>query len=409
MNELMKYLKSKRSFKLTYIEKTYLTDEIKALLKQYNLTLQEFCHRLKYDIPLDKEFICKYCGKKLQFDYIHNKYHEFCGNKCSLTYRNKSQEFKDKVVKICLERYGVEHYCQSEQHLKIINEKIDQTVEKMKQKNMELYGFDSFSKTPMFKAKQKANEKQRISKQKATCVKNFGVDSFSKTPMFRECIKEQHDEIQEKIKQTCLKTLGVDRPTKSPKVKEKIKQTCLKNWGETTNLKTPETKEKIKKTNEIKYGFDNPSKSLKVQAKIYETKKANNSFNKSSFEEQVYILLLTKFSKDDIKRQFRSKDYPFACDFYIKSLDLYIECNGMWTHGWYENECLGSFDSTNQKHIEVLNIWKEKGKKSKFFRNAVYCWTELDVRKLEAFKKNNLNYKIFWTLEEVKDWINSLT
>ena len=25
--------------------------------------------------------------------------------------------------------------------------------------------------------------------------------------------------------------------------------------------------------------------------------------------------------------------YPFACDFYISSLDLFIECNYHWTHG----------------------------------------------------------------------------
>ena len=408
MEELIKYLKSKKNYKLSYIKKVYLTKEVQEVLDKYNLTLVELLHRLKQDIPLDKIFTCKYCGKKIEFDPVHKIYKTFCNNKCSLTYRNKSQEFKDKVVKICLERYGVEHYCQSEQHLKIVREKMDQTIEKMKQKNLELYGFDSFSKTPMFKAKQKANEKQRVLKQKTACVKKFGVDSFSKTPMFRECLKEKHDEIQEKTKQTCLKTLGVDRPTKSPKVKEKIKQTCLKNWGETTNLKTPETKAQIKKTNEIKYGFDNPSKSLEVQAKIYQTKKANGSFNKSSFEEQVYDLLLTKFLKEDIKRQYRSELYPYACDFYIESLDLYIECNGMWTHGWYDHKCLGSFDPANPKHIEVLNIWKEKGKKSEFFRNAVHCWTVLDVKKLEIAKKNNLNFTIFWTIEDVINWLNSL-
>jgi hypothetical protein len=107
--------------------------------------------------------------------------------------------------------------------------------------------------------------------------------------------------------------------------------------------------------------------------------------------------LLTKFNKDDIERQYKSKLYPFACDFYIKSLDLYIEYNGNWTHG------KESFDKDNLEHQSIVEAWKSKS--TKFYKNAIYTWTDLDVRKLETFKKNNLNYKIFWNLEEVEDWL----
>lgn len=34
--------------------------------------------------------------------------------------------------------------------------------------------------------------------------------------------------------------------------------------------------------------------------------------------------------------------------------------------------------------------------------------TYLDVRKLETFKKNNLTYKIFWNIDEVKNWMEEL-
>ena len=110
--------------------------------------------------------------------------------------------------------------------------------------------------------------------------------------------------------------------------------------------------------------------------------------------------------EDDIKRQYKSKLYPFACDFYIKSLDLYIECNGHWSHGWYNNKCLGSFDKDNPEHIKILELYKNKN--TKYYRNVIKVWTDLDVRKLETFKKNKLNYKIFWNLKEVEDWIRGI-
>ena len=111
---------------------------------------------------------------------------------------------------------------------------------------------------------------------------------------------------------------------------------------------------------------------------------------------------MTKFNKNDIIRQYKSDLYPFSCDFYIKSLDLYIEYNGHWTHG------KESFNKTNKEHQEILNNWKKKLKSSKFYTNAIKVWTDLDVRKLETFKKNKLNYKIFWNIKEVKDFIGGI-
>ena len=87
-----------------------------------------------------------------------------------------------------------------------------------------------------------------------------------------------------------------------------------------------------------------------IASKRNATLRKNNSYNKSKSEEKIYNLLLTKFNKSDIIRQYKSDLYPFACDFYIKSLDLYIEYNGHWTHGWYYDRCLGSFNKDNLEH-----------------------------------------------------------
>lgn len=38
----------------------------------------------------------------------------------------------------------------------------------------------------------------------------------------------------------------------------------------------------------------------------------------------------------------------------------------------------------------------------------IYTWTDLDPRKLQTFKQNNLNYKIFYNLDEFLDWFETI-
>ena len=87
-------------------------------------------------------------------------------------------------------------------------------------------------------------------------------------------------------------------------------------------------------SDEIKQKYDFKA----LNAKANETKRLNGTFNTSKPEEDAYVLLCDHFSKDDVIRQYYSEKYPFNCDFYIKSLDTYIECNFNWTHGghWFD-------------------------------------------------------------------------
>lgn len=155
-------------------------------------------------------------------------------------------------------------------------------------------------------------------------------------------------------------------------------------------------------------GFYNKKHTLKTKVKIkqgvYHTKKKHNSFHISQEEQQIKELLLEKFL--DLRTQYVSKEYPFACDFYIPSKDLYIEYQGHWTHGIYNHIIYGPFDSTNIKHIELLNIWKNKN--TKYFDNAIKTWTQLDPLKQEYINKNNLNFLKFYTIDEFKEWFKKL-
>ena len=84
-----------------------------------------------------------------------------------------------------------------------------------------------------------------------------------------------------------------------------------------------------------------------------------------------------------MKRQYRTKEYPFACDYYIPSINVYIELQGSWTHGGkpYEN--------TSEDNA-LVQTWRDKH--TKYYDNAIETWTVRDVKKRNIAKKNNLRY-----------------
>ena len=132
--------------------------------------------------------------------------------------------------------------------------------------------------------------------------------------------------------------------------------------------------------------------------KILNTKKKNKTFNTSKPEKELGAKLKELYS--DLKTQYKSKEYPFACDFYIPSLDLYIEYNGSWTHGNH------FFDENNQDDLDTLKLWRSKD--TEYYNNAIMVWTIKDVQKLETAIKNNLNYIAWFNQEQAYDWIEKM-
>ena len=118
-------------------------------------------------------------------------------------------------------------------------------------------------------------------------------------------------------------------------------------------------------------------------------------------EEYFYNELLKIFKKEDIFRNYnKDSRYPFNCDFYIKSKDLFIELNLFWTHGEHW------FNKNNPKDIKLLTKLKEKETSSTFIQSAIDIWTNKDVIKRETAKNNNLNYVTIWTVPEIDLYIS---
>lgn len=302
-------------------------------------SIYESIYRIFHNIEYKP--LCKNCGKPLIFSRTHG-FRKYCSSLC--VQNNKDIKLKKKETR----NKNIKEYKQS--------------------------GFDFY---------QEVNNKRY-----QTCLNKYGT----KYP--QRCI-----EIKEKIKQTNIKRFGVPYTAQNKSCIEKMKQTCLEKYGVDHNFKISEVQQHIKETWLEKYGCENPMQNKEILQKNYNTKKRNNSFKQSKSEEYLYEYLCSKYNKDDVIRQYNSIEYPFNCDFYIKSLNLYIELQGFWTHGNHPFNC------DNMDDINRLNMLKEKQIDKPGYANAIEVWTIRDVNKRNTAKQNNLNYlEIFANKKE--DMIN---
>ena len=153
----------------------------------------------------------------------------------------------------------------------------------------------------------------------------------------------------------------------------------------------------MKQTCLKKYGVTNPSLSKEIQNKKYETMETNNSFNTSKPEEEIYKLLVEKYG--EVKRQYKSELYPFRCDFYIPSIDIYIEYQGTWSHG--KEPYVKSLEQQ-----EKVKLWESKN--TKYYKNAIKTWTIIDPLKRNTAKINNLKWIEFFNMNEFMKWFQDI-
>ena len=211
------------------------------------------------------------------------------------------------------------------------------------------------------------------------------------------CSKKCSNSSEKKIndgKETSLKKFGCISPSQTTEVKRKISDSLKIN----SEIRKINQKETWKRT----LGVDNPMKLQRCKEKSDDTKRKNDSYGKSREEEDLLYEILKKYPST--LTQYKSKYYPFKCDFYIPEKDLYIEYQGFWTHGDHP------FDENNVNDLEILEKWKQKEKEFKeiypekhtTYSDAIYTWTILDVKKKQYIKKFGLNYIALWN-DDIKD------
>ena len=114
----------------------------------------------------------------------------------------RTEEFKEKRKKSCLDKFGVENPLQNKEIL-----------EKVHSTNMQKYGYINPIQVPEFKEKAKL-----------TTLEHFGVECASKS-----------EEIKEKTRMTNIQKYGVPNTMQSPEVRAKANETLCKNGTQETS------------------------------------------------------------------------------------------------------------------------------------------------------------------------------
>ena len=366
----------------------------------------ETIYRMRFNI--EEKPKCPICSKPLHIN-LHHKDRGFT-KYCSLSCANSSIDRLNKIKETNIKKYGA--------NSPLKNKEIQ---EKIKKTNLEKYGTEYAISSKEIRNKIIKNNvykygvkyvfelKEVRDKIKNTCLKKYGQTSTAKVKEIRDKqIKTNLEkygvdcplkskEIQEKINKTNIERYGVEIPLENNEIQEKIKKTCLEKYGVENPYLSPEIRQKINISLFSYYGINdknieikNPWQIPEIREKIIISKIRNHTINTSKPEENLYKILCDKYGQINIKRQYKCKRYPWHCDFYIVSKDLFIELQGYYTHGEHP------FDANNIDDIKHLNELKVKYQsyydEHGYWPQIITIWTEKDVEKRNKAKENNLNF-----------------
>lgn len=186
-----------------------------------------------------------------------------------------------------------------------------------------------------------------------------------------------------------LDKYGIDRRTMSEAITissakrtdEVLKNRAIK-FAKTWYSRPQEERDRINKTRRTK-----PENIELSKQKRLETISKTSGGTKSKSEDLFYRKLLLYFNSDDIVRGYSDSRYPFSCDFYIKSDDIFIEYQGHYTHGY------APFDKSDKNHLLYLEKMSKKANMD--------TWTIRDPNKLNVAIKNKITLILVYPKHDV--------
>ena len=413
----LRYLRTKNINVWEYINNRYDDSE----------SFNESLYRIMYDIDIKP--VCVICGNKVPYQSLQLGYKKTCSKECEHIHRHNisaqiskinTPEVRQKIKNTLYKKYGSYTTFGSD----IIRNKIQQTnlqkygsispfgskdiQQKLKETKIERYGDENYNNRE--KCAQTKLEKygdsnyNNTEKRIKTCQEKYGGNAPLCSPEVFEKVKKtniekygyaylmQNDELKNKAHQTNLQKYGVPYAWNN----EKQKQTMIERYG----VPYAWNNETQKQTMIERYGVPYAMQSEELKRKQHLSAKNNGHCSTSKFEEYAYEQLINKFGKDDIIRQYYSDVYPYNCDFYIQSLNIYIEIQGSQFHHFHP------FNENNIDDINELNRLKQKNTPQ--YESMIKVWTIIDPLKRKIAKDSNLNFYEFYTKQEFDTWLTEV-
>jgi hypothetical protein len=254
---------------------------------------------------------CELCGfenKISKSNYTINKKNGgfYCCKKCN----------RVKFKNTCREKYGIENVFQVDEVKDDNPFKSENIKEKIRNVLLDKYGKECYIQTEDYKIKSKI-----------TNLNNFGVEY----PM-------QSDLVKKKSRKKCLEKYGFPCVLQNEDIKRKIRNTNIEKYGFPCVLQNEDIKRKMRNTNIEKYGVSYPSqselflnKALKLKIKPYNDK----LYYQGTYELDFLNLCNRIGIIDIIKRGPTIKyndDKVYYPDFFIDKYNLIIEIKSKYTY-----------------------------------------------------------------------------
>jgi len=239
--------------------------------------------------------------------------------------------------------------------------------------------------------------------------------------------------VREKTKETLLAKYGVTNISQNASIKLKKEQSFLSHFGYKNNFcndsilskamtasHTIESNNKRKNTNRLRHNVDFYTETFKgrhltldhknkiskymkseIGQKVrYDALSAHQTWNTSSYEESTYKELMKHYEHDDVVRQYKCDKYPYHCDFFIKSKNIFIEVQCSHFHHFHP------FDKNDMNDIIELERLKEQTKPQ--YKQIIDTWTVYDVKKRNTAKESNLIYYEIWPNDNIVNVIKNI-
>lgn len=335
--------------------------------------------------------VCKVCGKPLRYQGFLKPYGVWCNSKCQLADRDFIN-WRDSHI---------------------TRETRLMAAKKGKRTRLEKYGDENYRNIEKFKETIKNRTKERNNqiqeKRIKTCLEKYGVECSLLTDFAKARARSEEVKIKRagSVKKSMLELYG-GYTMSSPILSEKAKKTKLEKYGD----EYWSNREKYKKTMKESTGYENSYQLPWIRERInydriIETKRVNGTLNSSRLEKELGKLLKELYP--DIIEQYRDERYSnpdskkkFVCDFYIPSIDLFIEYQGSQFHHGHP------FNEKDKNDLKELEYLKSRSKYCHEVKGMSKCqadviikvWTESDPLKRQVAVKNRIKLLEIWTGEK---------
>ena len=248
---------------------------------------------------------------------------------------------------------------------------------------------------------------------KADIFEYFGLAYYNDNAMKLSDIftalgyQDEFDSADYNYRQMNLSNLSVKKSEKSNSSKKVSKSSLKSKKREAEMLKKQALRQKKleekAKREEEKRKAQEEKKRLEEEKRLRQQKIRKWHLDEidETLEDFIFERLAYYYGYSDISRDVELVDDMFV-SFYVKSRDLYIDCNGSSIHGfhWFNKD--SELDQNKLSEMNDISLLS-----SNEIQQFIEVWTRKDVEKRDYLSKCNLNYVSFWdgkNFEDAKLW-----